>query len=65
MYHNRKTKPIQILLAFERRRAGLTQKEVTLKLGLSARIVAQWERGTRVPSLEHQKSANLTLTGDP
>lgn len=48
-----KPRPIHINIAFERNRVGMTQKEVTLKLGLSSRMVSAWERGTKIPKHEN------------
>ena len=50
MQQFRKPRPVHILLAFERKRAGFTQKQVTQLLNLGAMTVSKWERGVRMPS---------------
>lgn len=36
----------------KRLQAGLTQQELSLKLGVRQNTVSQWENGNRVPSVE-------------
>ena len=45
-----KPRPVPLLLAYHRKLAGLTQKQVTEALDLSPKIVSMWERGVRFPS---------------
>ena len=45
-----KPRPIPLLLAYHRKLAGLTQKQVTEALDLSPKIVSMFERGVRFPS---------------
>jgi transcriptional regulator with XRE-family HTH domain len=39
-------------LKYARKRAGLQQNELAVKLGVSSSLPGKWERGEKVPSLE-------------
>lgn len=51
-------------LRYLRQRAGLRPEHVALQLGITARVVSEWERGYRTPRL-HLLRQLAILYGEP
>ena len=49
------------MVAVMRRRAGLTQKEVALRIGYAGDVVGWWEQGWRLPSAKNVQALAGTL----
>lgn len=52
-------------IAFFRKRAGLTQKELGNRIGISDKAVSKWERGLGLPDISYLTKLAIILDTDP
>lgn len=53
-----------ITLKQRRKSAGLTQFELAQRVGVGQSIVAQWERGAKIPNIKKQAEIDAVLDND-